>query len=270
MNQHKYKIMRKAVEKSFSGTRQFLNAAKNTMSGVGLPRHIIKVALQGFLPYKPEAETHHPDKKMIVMAPGWGCGVDTMKPLGRALNGNANVLYPDNLPDGLFAAFSQMTLDEQAKNIADFVDRADHVDGGKEDIYFVGHSNGGVVSLLALKKMRERSSQSARDRLKGVITMASPINESPHYHYGHAPFIRYLPATRHLRPNSKIHQALRAHHESIALCIASSRDELLELDMQRVDGRPDVDVGFSHWDYTFGPREKLRQVAEVIGAAIEG
>ncbi len=261
--------MRRKVEKTYRGARQFIGAAKRAVTGVELPRHIAKVAMQGLIPRTPDPRAHQPNKKMVVMAPGWGCGVDTMKPLGRALNGNANVRYPDNLPDGLFAAFSQMTLEEEASSIADFVDRADRVDGGQEDIYLVGHSNGGVASLLALRKMQEASSQAFRERLKGVVTMASPINEAPDYHYGHAPLLRYLPATKHLRPNSRMHRELKAHHESITLCIASSRDELLELHMQTVDGRPNIDVGFSHWDYTFGPTEKLKQVADHISMAIE-
>ncbi len=260
--------MLNAVEKSFSGTKQFLDATRKAFSGVELPRHIVKVALQGFIPPPHDGDVDDPAKKTVVMVPGWGCGVGTMKTLGRALNGNVNVLYPDNLPGGLLAAFSQMSLDQEATNIADFVDRADR--GGEEDIYFAGHSNGGVASLLAFVKMQERSSDTLRNRLKGVITMASPINGSPDYHYGHAPLISRLPATKHLRPNSSVHRELSTHYEAISLCIASSRDELLDLDMQWVKGRPTVNLDFSHWDYTFGPPEKIQQVAGCIQATMQG
>lgn len=259
--------MRK-VTRAFSGLRKAVEIARHPNTIPATVRHLVRIVTNGDSGIYDISRPLDETRKTIILVPGFASDGASMKGLAETLGERSNVYSPDNFPKGFGAVFRWMTLEEEAVKLAQYTDRFVSEHSFASDIYFVGHSNGGIAALLALHHLSEKASNIIRNKVKSLITMASPVSPQPDYYLGDIPLISGIPAVEHLRADSKIYRTTRLYHDRVALCIASREDELFPLNMQLISNRPSAIVDFSHWGYTQGSANENQQVAGLIQGAI--
>lgn len=261
--------MKEKFARALSGTKDVMRIGLDPRHWVRATRHFVATAVRNHgSPIYDASRPLDPGKQTVIMMPGWACDGGSMTRLGSELRRRHNVYSPDNLPRDLEALYTQMTLEEQAAMTAQYLDRFVGQHNGHASMHLAGHSNGGPVSLLTLRKLDECGAHDVRRRVKSVVTMASPIRPHPDFNVGHAPVLSRMAAAQHLRPDSPLYDDIAPYYKDLSLCIASDQDEIFPIDMQHVPERPVAQVSMSHWDYAIGGPQELRHVSGLIEGAI--
>lgn len=163
----------------------------------------------------------------------------------------AKHLQPDCLtvlPDFQSALNSFKHVRVQAVYLAEFL-RALIASLGTQRVHLVGHSNGGSVSLEALRLLdSDPNSKEVFSAIQSVITLASPIYFPPEgleYHLIYAPFLRRVPALAHLF-SDEFFTLISAYHKKLGLCLVAQNDLIALPQMQWVPGRPMEEIAMAH------------------------
>jgi pimeloyl-ACP methyl ester carboxylesterase len=183
--------------------------------------------------YNPE-KPNHEEMGNVVFLPGYAGDAGPYKNLTNELRASSNVYMPDTLPRGFSAAFSRMGIEDQAKCVLEYLDRLKDAGNAGKKNNLVGHSNGGLVALLALKISAEIHNN--RHRIGSIVTMGTGLKPSNNNHLGHVPIVsRYSGAISDLRYDSPLFDAISPYYNRVTLSLVSQRDELFSPDMMFTD-----------------------------------
>ncbi|MBN2497516.1 MAG: alpha/beta fold hydrolase [Deltaproteobacteria bacterium] len=194
-------------------------------------------------------------RRLIVLVPGAFCTSSVMNRLGEELHRRgAQVAVAPSFPYYFSALANLCRLDRAADDLLAWLEGL--ADKGIVEIDAVGHSNGGLIALLA-----QQRNGSGRIRITRLVTMATPFGGLP----GASALGRLLPCCQDLIDGSDA--LARAHRAAgiVVRCLVSESDFLVPPVLQFVDGqRRTLMRGFQHTDFIVGPSEKLAQTAEEI------
>jgi|GEM_PF-1075094 len=202
----------------------------------------------------------------VLLVPGLFCTPSVMNRLGRALEGLGAdcFLVPRRYPHlgGFLANTCRL---EQAAGL--FVEdlarlRWEH---GVEEVTLVGHSNGALISLLALD-LQEGSETRVLPAIRGVVTLAGP--------FGGSPFATWLtdlvPACRDVTPRSITLARVARQAGHVRLALAAGRDLLVPTVEAARPGEAPFAVlqGYQHMDFIVGSDDQVHETAELIAGVL--
>lgn len=221
--------------------------------------------MQSVACYDPPARFSHRGGPAVLLVPGLFCTPSVMNRLGRALEALGADCYLVPRPYPLMGGFLANTcrLDLAARLLLDDLARL-RWEHGVEEVTLVGHSNGAVMSLLALDSLD--SEPRTLPAVRGVVTLAGP--------FGGSPIARWLtelvPACRDVTPSSitLARVARQSHHVTLAL--AAGRDLLVpEAEGAKPGAVPFVVLpGYQHMDFIVGSDEQIAETAELVAGAL--
>lgn len=234
---------------------------------VGGTRHFLQTVFSNKQSdiYDPE-KTRDEAKENVVILPGYASDAGPYEGLADRLKNVANVYAPNTLPKGLRAVLSRLSIEEQAKLLLEYLEKFEAIDQTGKKMNLVGHSNGGLMALLALKMSEETYNN--RHRIGNIITMASGLKPSEDNHFGFIPGVsQWARAISDLRYDSPIYPAINPYYDRVTLSLVSQKDELFSPEMMYADRGRAKFYPVGH--YGFFDRKHVKQVASDIGEAIQ-
>jgi pimeloyl-ACP methyl ester carboxylesterase len=201
----------------------------------------------------------------VLLVPGLFCTPSVMNRLGHALEalGADCHLVPKAYPHvGGFLA-NTCRLEHAARLLLDDLARLRWVHG-VEEVTLVGHSNGAMISLLALDTFD--SEPRALPTIRGVVTLAGP--------FGGSPFATWLtdvvPACRDVTPRSVTLARVARQAGHVRLALAAGRDLLVPTPEGARPGPVPFVVlpGFQHMDFIVGSEAQIAETAELIAGVL--
>ena len=190
----------------------------------------------------------------IVLVPGAFCTGSVMNRLGSELEGRGlSVCVPPTFPYYFSALANICRLQYSAEALAEWLDDLAAPRGiGEVDV--VGHSNGGLIALLAGSMLRHV-------KIRRVVTMAAPFGGFP----AARPLGLLIPCCRDIAAGSHVLQKVMEAKGLVALCLVADRDSLLPPVVQFLsDSDRTVMEGFQHMDFIVGKPEQISNTAEQI------
>jgi pimeloyl-ACP methyl ester carboxylesterase len=201
------------------------------------------------------------EKQNVVILPGFTGDVGPYEELAGNLRDSANVYAPSTLPRGIKAVLSRMSIEEQAQLLLQYLDKFKSVDGTDGEMNLVGHSNGGLIALLALR-MSEKVHNN-RHRIGKIITIATGLKPPVKGGLGYIPGVSsYYGAVRDLRGESPLFSAISPYYDRVTLSLVSMWDQLFSTDMMYVDERRAKFHKVGHYGF-FRAKHIGRTVADI-------
>ncbi len=203
-------------------------------------------------------------KKSIFLVPGAFCTSSVMNKLGEMIKSlGFNVFLPSDVPYYYGPLANTCQLGEAAKL---FLRDAYSVMNrfGIDEFYVVGHSNGGLIPLVALEY---DISGRYKNAFKGIITLATPFKGTDIAKL----VLPVLPVARDILPGRDILNNIEEAKKKILLCIQSGSDFLVPPQFQYPDGvEPFTFEDFNHMDFIVGSETKIKKTADKIKEIIDG
>jgi pimeloyl-ACP methyl ester carboxylesterase len=205
-----------------------------------------------------------PGRKNIILVPGAFCTSSVMNRLGaRLAEHNFNIFLPSDIPYYYGPLANLCPLSEAARS---FINDVYSIMGryGIDEFYVVGHSNGGLIPLVALNM--DIGGKYTR-AFRGVITLATPFKGTDV-----ARVVKpILPVAKDILPNRNLIDGIKGAREKIILCLQSRDDFLVPPEYQYPDGVVPYGLdGFNHMDFIVGSEKQMKDVALIIREAIDG
>jgi pimeloyl-ACP methyl ester carboxylesterase len=249
------------------GTEKAGNVFLHPSFMVGAMRYFVSTVLSDKKSNIYDAEKpRHEEWENVVFLPGYAGDAGPYKNLTNELRGSSNIYMPDTLPRGFGAAFSRLGIEDQAKLVLEYLDRLKNEDRKHKKINLVGHSNGGLVALLALKMSEETHKN--RHRIGDVVTMGTGLRPSETNHLGYAPvFSNYSSAISALRHDSELFDDISPYYDRVILSLVSQRDELFSPLMMFIDVNRAKFYDCGH--YGFFDKKHAKHTAADIHEAIK-
>ena len=201
----------------------------------------------------------------VLLVPGLFCTPSVMNRLGRELEalGVDCFLVPQPYPHlgGLLA--NTCRLEQAAQLLLGDLARL-RWEHGVEEVTIVGHSNGGMIALLALDSLDAETR--ALPAVRGVVTLAGP--------FGGSPFAAWLsdviPACRDVAPRSVTLARISRQAGHVRLALAAGGDLLVPtVEAARPGAVPfEVMPGWQHMDFIVGTSAQVRETAERVVAVL--
>ncbi len=222
-----------------------------------LPSYLKGSTLQTLATLVPAARFEPQPPRPVVLVPGAFCTASVMNWLGRRVQAHGrSVAVAPTFPFFVAAAANLCRLEQAVDR---FVPWLDELGGrqGVEEVDVLGHSNGGLIALLAHDRVA-RGEATCRVRVRRVVTMATPFRGFP----GARALGPVLPCCRDLVPGAEaLARAARASH-LVARCLVSTHDSLIPPESQYLDpGSRTLMEGFQHMDYIVGSAERIERAA---------
>ena len=217
-------------------------------------------------PVYDHAKTADHKKENVVLLPGLTGDLGPYEELAEQLGDSFNVYSPGTLPRGLSAVLSRMSIDEQAKLLLEYLDRFENTDRTGKDMHLVGHSNGGLVALLALRMSEDVHNN--RHRIGKIITIASGLKPPSSSGLGYIPGVsNYFGAVNDLRPESQLFSDISPYYGRVNLSLVSNQDQLFKPEMMYAD--PNRAKFYDVGHYGFFDKKHIGQTASDIKEAID-
>lgn len=255
------------IRDPLEGSYRLVKALSRPSFVMGAGRHFIETVLRNsdsdlYDKYKP----NNSEKENILFLPGWASDGGSFERLAKPLRRTANLYTPDNFPRDIYAVFSKMSMAEQAISLLEYIDKIREVDGIRKKIHLVCHSNGGLISLMALKFLHDVGEN--RGKIGKIITMASPLRPSKKFKCGHIPLSgRLWGAVKDIRPDSSLYELVWPHYHKISFSMVAMKDELIPPLMQFADLEKVMGFDFGH--YGFFDKKNVLRVANIIQGEID-
>jgi pimeloyl-ACP methyl ester carboxylesterase len=201
----------------------------------------------------------------VLLVPGLFCTPSVMNRLGHALEdlGADCYLVPRAYPHLGGCLANTCRLEQAAGFFLDDLARL-RWEHGVEEVTIVGHSNGAVISLLALDSLELEAR--ALPAVRGVVTLAGP--------FGGSPFATWLselvPACRDVTPSSVTLARVSRQAGRVSLALAAGRDLLVPTPEAARPGAVPFEVlpGFQHMDFIVGSELQVRETALRVAAVL--
>ncbi len=132
---------------------------------------------------------------------------------------------------------------------------------GVKSCYVVGHSNGGVIPLLARELAQAEGLWQYGRMVEGVVTMGSPLQGIP------LPRLlgRVFPMPGDVTVGSRTLERIAPHFEVVTLCLKANQDLVVPPDSQAPSGcLSQVMDGFHHLDFIAGTDLQLDATPHTI------
>ncbi len=230
---------------------------------VGATRHFLQTVFSDKKSdiYDPE-KARDEMKENVVILPGFASDAGPYEGLADRLKNVANVYAPNTLPRGLKAVLSRMSIEDQAKLLLEYLEKFEAIDRTGKKMNLVGHSNGGLMALLALKMSEE--TYNSRHKIGKIITMASGLRPSEDNHFGFIPGVsQWSRAIRDLRHDSPLFPAIEPYYDRVSLSLVSTKDELFSPEMMHV-GDEDRAKFYNAGHFGFFGRKHIKRTATDI------
>jgi pimeloyl-ACP methyl ester carboxylesterase len=176
-----------------------------------------------------------------------------------------NVVYPSDFPYFHGPLANMCPLEEAASRFVR--DMASTAKGrGISRFWVAGHSNGGLIAMLAAEIAAREGFPEFPGMMRGVITMATPFRGTDA-----AILARPLvPVCRDISPGAGILDRIAQKKGLVRLCMLSGADFLVPFESQSLDGMKTVMMdGFQHMDFFVGTDEQVDRTAGNIKEAID-
>ncbi|MBN1960546.1 MAG: hypothetical protein JW841_06340 [Deltaproteobacteria bacterium] len=199
----------------------------------------------------------------LLLVPGLFCQPSVLNPLGRKLEKlGCDVYLPRSLPyfHGFLANAAR--VERSAKVILNDLEML-AIKKGVREITLVGHSLGGIISLLVA--IRAKESSRVLPKIRGVILLSSPLRGSPF-----ATVLRLLvPACRDLDSDSQILREVRSYIGTNCVIVSSGADLIVPLTSQEMRNTEVIRLDdFHHTDFYNGSDERITRGAHAIYDAL--
>jgi len=196
----------------------------------------------------------------LVLIPGAMCTSSVMNRLGLKLQRHGlKVCVPPSFPYFLSALANTCRLGKAAAAYLDWLDGLSKLYGIRE-VDVVGHSNGGLIALLA-QDLIDSQERTCRVRMNRLITLASPLRGFP----GARALSPVLPCCRDIAPGSSTLRRTARARRLLAGCLVAGGDFLIPPGNQFLDpGRRILMENFQHMDFIVGSDEKVNRSANEI------
>jgi pimeloyl-ACP methyl ester carboxylesterase len=231
-----------------------------------MPSFLRGSLIQSLACYDAPASLPTADGPPVLLVPGIFCTPSVMNRLGAALasRGAQVHLTPRAYPflGGIMA--NTCSLERAADLLLEDL-AAMKREQGVERLTLVGHSNGALISLLALERAPDHGAD--LPEIAGVVSMATP--------FGGAPIAAHLawalPACADIRPGADMLDRIARQADHVRLSLVSAFDLLVPDPSAQVLGDAPTVVmeGFQHMDFTVGSDEKVRDTARIITEHLE-
>ncbi len=205
-------------------------------------------------------------EEVVMLLPGAFCTAGVMNELAGQLNRlGLYVELPRPFPYYWGALANLCPLEEGTHKFLDEFHRM-RAKRGIEKVWFAGHSNGGLLALLAIDIAEQENDRTFLDRLQGVITMATPFKGTDM-----ANMLQHvIPVCKDLRADSPLLQRVARQQNWVKLCLQAERDFLVPPENQFLEGMAYQTMsGFQHMDFVVGTEVKISDTAEKIAACVQ-
>lgn len=224
-----------------------------------LPTFLRAAARQMWATHQRPAVFEHCGGPAVMLVPGMFCTPAVFNRLGHALERRGiDVYLPRPFPyyrgtlanTGPLAPAIDILL-EDLRALATQIDT--------RRVTLVGHSLGGVISLVALNRARALGIE-----FNGAILMASPVRGAPIARlFGVA-----VPACRDIVPSAPALTELEAGLADVRLNLVAGFDSLVPYDYQYLGAPMVVMPGFQHMDFYVGDDDQVERTAEAVAAEV--
>ncbi len=214
--------------------------------------------------FEPPATCARTGGHPVMLVPGLFCTPSVFNRLAKALErlGADVFLPPRAYPVSLGPLANTCHLETAARLLAqDLVDL--RWKEGVESATIVAHSNGVLISLLALAF--PESVTGRLPEIRGVVAMASPFKGAPL-----ASLLGpVVPACADIRPGSPVLERIAQKTSLLRTVLISGFDAIVPEESQRLPGVPSTRmVGFQHMDFIVGTEAKVAHTARMIYRAL--
>ena len=196
----------------------------------------------------------------IILIPGAFCTSSVMNRLGNKLiELGRSVCVPPSFAYYYSALANLCRLPKAARDFIKWLDQAGQ-EYGFDQIDVVGHSNGGLIALLA-QDMVDQGEAKCAVRVKRVFTMAAPFKGLPNAKV----LSPMVPCCRDLIAGSDTLQRIARVRQLVVHCLVAEGDFLVPPASQfPEDQTRTVMEGFQHMDFIVGTDEKVERTAREI------
>jgi len=224
-----------------------------------LPSYIQGSVRQTLATLVPAHHFKSPRNPPIVLIPGAFCTASVMNRLGIALQAQGrSVVVAPTFPYYLSAAANTCRLDEAATRFIDFLVAL--ADQGVREVDLAGHSNGGLIALLAEERVRAQAIP-CRVRRQRLVTMATPFGGFPLAR----PLKPLLPFCHDLQAGCATLRRAESAGDLVVRTLVAGADSLIPPIRQSLDGkRKTVMEGFQHMDFIVGERARVARTATEV------
>lgn len=202
----------------------------------------------------------------LLFVPGAFCTSSVMNPLLRKMYAlDSNVLAATDFPYYLGPLANMAPLETCARSLLKDIVKAKN-ERDLKALWLVGHSNGGLISLLALDIAEREGRREVLELVKGVITMGTPFKGTDV-----ALLAQYaVPCCKDIKPGAAILERIAKQKHWIRLSLQSAGDFLVPPENQAPDGITPVPLaGFQHMDFYVGGDEKVGLVARKLKECLD-
>lgn len=203
----------------------------------------------------------------VVLVPGAFCTSSVMNGLGRELQAQGlQVILPGNLPYFWGPLANLCPIEDAVRAFLWDVTRSVRTMGVKK-VWLAGHSNGGLIALLAIDMAADEGFPDFPGMVKGVITMATPFMG-----VDFAPFLKpVIPVCGDMVADSRVLARAARHRDRVKLCLESTEDFLVQPEGQTPGGvKPVLMKGFNHMDFFVGTPAQVKKTATRIRECVSG
>ncbi len=200
-------------------------------------------------------------KDAVVLVPGAFSNSAVMNRLGGAFADRGYAVFTP--PDfAYFVGFAGNLgpLERSARELMHFL-LSLRRQGFAEKVWVVAHSNGAVLSLLALDLAATEGRPELTAMVKGVVSLAAPLRGRASGFLS----VRLMPMVRDVLPDSPIIARIARRFDKLKLCVQAERDFLVPPDSQSPEGvRPVTMPGYQHMDFIVGTDERIEATARLV------
>lgn len=203
----------------------------------------------------------------VVLIPGAFCTSSVMNGLGAQLQAQGlRVILPGNLPYFWGPLANLCPIEDAVRELLWDVMKSVRTIGVKK-FWLAGHSNGGLIALLAIDMAADEGFPDFPGMVKGVITMATPFKGMDI-----APLLKpVFPFYGDIAAESRVLARAARHKDRVKLCLESTDDFLVQPGRQTPAGmQPVLMNGFNHMDFFVGSPAQVKETATLIRECVSG
>jgi len=202
----------------------------------------------------------------LMFVPGAFCTSSVMNPLMRKVYSMGyNVVAPADFPYYVGPLANMAPLEQCARSLLKDILWAKH-ERNLKSLWLLGHSNGGLISLLALDIAEKEGRKDVLNLIKGVITMGTPFKGTDVAILAQVA----VPCCKDIKPGAAILDRIALKKDWVKLSLQSAGDFLVPPENQYPDGITPVPMkGFNHMDFYVGGDEKVTLTANKIKECLD-
>ena len=230
------------------------------------PTFVTGSARQTMASLAPRKRFSSTGREAVVLVPGAFCTSSVMNGLGRQLEAQGlQVILPGNLPYFWGPLANLCPIEDAVRELLWDVTKTVRTRGIRK-FWLAGHSNGGLIALLAIDMAADEGFPDFPGMVKGVITMATPFRG-----VDLAPLLSpVIPVCGDIGAESRVLARAARLKDRVKLCLKSTDDFLVLPECQTPEGiKPVAMKGFNHMDFFVGSPAQVKRTATLIKECVD-